>query len=342
VDSPIGNLEVKYRTLGTTELEVSEVGFGVWSVSTSWWGKVSEEEAIRLLVRAYDLGVNFFDTADTYGDGYGEEILARALGKQRHDIVIGTKFGYDFYSNIIREGHKERPQKFEPEFIRFACEQSLRRLKTDYIDLYQLHNPRIAAIEKDEVFDTLKELVKEGKIRYYGVALGPDIGWFEEGEASMKERKVAALQIIYSILEQEPARRFFPIAREMKTGLITRVPHASGLLDGTYTKDTVFDPSDHRSHRRREWLEQGVKKVAQLDFLTQSLSSTIGQIAIKFALSGPQVATVLPNITNMPQLEEFAAASETEEIPSEFLERIQELYDDGFGLESAQKASAAT
>ena len=328
---------MKYRTLGTTALEVSEVGFGAWTVGTNWWGQIDEDEGVNLLVQAYDLGINFFDTADTYGVGYGERILPKALGKMRHEIIIATKFGYDFYANATREGHEERPQNFTPEFIRYACEQSLIRLDTDYIDLYQLHNPRIDTIEHDEVFDTLDDLVKEGKIRYYGVALGPDIGWFEEGQASMEERKVASVQIIYSIMEQEPAVRFFPIAQEQKSGLISRVPHASGLLDGTYTKDTVFDPSDHRGHRRRDWLERGLKKLAQLDFLTDNLDAKVGQIAIKFALSGPQVATVLPNITNIPQLEEFAAAPETEEIPQEFLDRTLELFQEDFYLEPVEE-----
>ena len=331
---------MKYRTLGTTDLEVSEVSFGGWTVGTNWWGKIEPDQAVSLLVKAYDLGINFFDTADTYGVGYGEEIIAKALTKQRHDIIIATKFGYDFYANVVREGHKERPQNFTPEFIRYACEQSLRRLNTDYIDLYQLHNPRIDTIEQDEVFDTLEELVKEGKIRYHAVALGPDIGWFEEGEASMRERKVPALQIIYSILEQDPARLFFPIAQEEGTGLITRVPHASGLLDDTYTKDTVFDPTDHRSHRKQEWLEEGLKKVDHLGFLKENLDSTMGQIAIKFALSVPQVAAVLPNITSVPELEEFAATPDTEEIPSDFLDRIIELYDEVFQSELEEEPSA--
>ena len=332
---------MKYRTLGATDLAVSEVGFGVWTVGTNWWGKIEEPEGAKLLLKAFDLGINFFDTADTYGDGYGEEIMAKAMSKQRHDIVIGTKFGYDFYANVEREGRKERPQNFDPEFIRFACEQSLKRLNTDYIDLYQIHNPRIDAIERDDLFDTLDELVKEGKIRYYGAAIGPDIGWFEEGEASMRERTVPALQIIYSILEQDPARRFFPIAEEEKTGLITRVPHASGLLDGTYTKDTVFEPDDHRSHRRREWLERGLKKLAQLDFLTEHVDATIGKIAIKFALSGTNVATVLPNITNMTQLEEFAAAADIEDISDDLVDRAMELYDEDFYLEAPEESAVA-
>ena len=332
---------MKYRKLGETDLNISEVGFGAWTVSTNWWGKIDEQQAIGLLTSAFDLGVNFFDTADTYGTGYGEEILAKALKGQRHEMVVATKFGYDFYANVEREGHQERPQNFTPEFIRYACEQSLRRLETDYIDLYQLHNPRIGTIEDDEVFDTLDELVKEGKLRYYGVALGPDIGWFEEGEASMKERKILAMQIIYSILEQEPARRFFPIADEASTGLITRVPHASGMLDGTYTKDTVFEPSDHRSHRRQEWLTKSLEKIAHLDFLTEGLSSTIGQIAIQFALSGSNVASVLPNITNQDQLREFVAASETESIPGEFLDRVHELYEENFYVEEVAEPAPA-
>ncbi len=112
---------MKYRQLGTTKLNISEVGFGVWTVATNWWGKLSEQESINLLVKAYDLGVNFFDTADTYGEGYGEEILAKALRKQRHDIILGTKFGYDIYSPFERVGNQERPQKWTPDYIRFSC-----------------------------------------------------------------------------------------------------------------------------------------------------------------------------------------------------------------------------
>ena len=149
---------MKYRQLGKTDLNLSEVGFGVWTVGTSWWGKIEEPQGINLLRQAYDLGINFFDTGDTYGEGYGEEILAKAMKPERHNIVIGTKFGYDFYTHLVREGHQERPQKWTPGFVRYACEQSLRRLDTDYIDLYQLHNPKMDAIEDDELFDTLDEL----------------------------------------------------------------------------------------------------------------------------------------------------------------------------------------
>jgi len=332
---------MRYQQLGETDLNVSEVGFGVWTVATNWWGKIEPDDAVALLQKAFDLGVNFYDTADAYSDGYGEEILAKALGKHRKNVIIGTKFGYDIYSDTPRDGHKERAQDFSPEFIRHACEMSLRRLGTDYIDLYQLHNPKLDALERDDMFELLADLVKEGKIREYAVAVGPDIGWFEEGEASMRERHIRAMQIIYSILEQEPARQFFAIAEEEKTGLISRVPHASGLLDGTYNKDTVFEPSDHRSHRRQLWLDEGLKRLVHLDYLTEGLSSTIGQIAIKFCLAAPKIVSVLPNITNMDQLHEFTAAPESEEIPQEFLDRAFELHDENFYLEPVEETSAA-
>ena len=323
---------MRYRTLGPTDLEVSEVGFGVWTVSTGWWGRVDPSDAVRLLERAADMGITFFDTADTYGLGYGEEILAQALGRRRDEIVIGTKFGYDFYTHREREGHAERPQKWDAEFVRGACEQSLRRLGTDYIDLYQLHNPKMDALESDELFATLDALVTEGKIRHYAAAIGPDIGWFDEGEAAMRDRGMEVIQIIYSILEQQPARQFFPIAEERGTGLLSRVPHASGLLDGTYTKDTVFAPDDHRSHRRREWLEAGIRKLAAIEFVKESMTATMGQIAIKFVLSGPGVASVLPNILSGEQLDEFAAAPETDDIPDDIVAELHRLFDDGFGV----------
>ncbi len=331
---------MKYRHLSRTELDLSEVGFGLWTVATTWWGRIEESEKERLLQTAVELGINFFDTADTYGVGYGEEILAKSLGHERHNIVIATKFGYDFYDSIERIGHQERTQKFEPDFIRFACEQSLKRLKTDYIDIYQLHNPRIDAIESDEVFDLLDTLVKEGKIRYYGSALGPDIGWFEEGEASMRERQVSSLQIIYSILEQDPARRFFPIAEEENVGLISRVPHASEVLTGRFSQPPTFDPGDHRSHRRHEWLTQALKKADQVTFLAEETGRTMAQAAIKFCLAKGAITSVLPNITNMEELEEYTSAPDTPDLMMEENERLDDLWENAFYLEEASPAAS--
>ncbi len=327
---------MKYRRLGRTDLSVSEVGFGVWSVATNWWGVNDEELGKRLLRRAFDLGINFYDTADVYGNGRGETMLAEALaGVPRDRVVIATKFGYDFYSHQReRSGHRELPQDFSPAVVRRALEESLRRLRTDYVDLYQLHNPRLWAIERDDLFRLLDDLRREGKVRYIGVALGPDIGWEEEGVASMRQRRVDSLQIIYSILEQQPARRFFPVAHETGTGLLARVPHASGLLDGTYTPGMTFPETDHRSHRKREWLERSLRRVERIGFVYGAETGrTIAQAAIQFCLSEPAIASVLPNITSERELEEFAAAPETPPLTADEVARLHDLFDHDFYLE---------
>jgi aryl-alcohol dehydrogenase-like predicted oxidoreductase len=329
---------VKYRKLGPTDLSVSEVAFGVWSVSTGWWGKVEKPDAIRLLQDAHELGITLFDTADTYANGYGEEILREALGNQRQQIIIGTKFGYDL--DAPREGHqKERPQRWDPEFIRAACEASLKRLGTDYIDLYQLHNPRLDTIHNDEVFATLDALVKEGKIRYYGASLGPDIGWRAEADASMAERKLPSMQIIYSIVEQQPSRYFFPRAHEHGTGLLARVPHASEILTDQFEKQATveFDPSDHRAHRKQEWLDQAFQKRNLVKFIAQDTGRTLAQAAIQFCLSESTIAAVLPNIVTQEQLHEYVAGSEAAPLTGEEITELYRLYDEEFSaLEAIQ------
>ncbi len=323
---------MKFRQLPRTNLTISEVGFGVWTVATNWWGRIEEAEKKALLENAVELGINFFDTADTYGDGYGEEILASVLGHRRNDIVIATKFGYDIYDPTPREGHTERPQKFDRDSVIYACEQSLRRLNTDYIDLYQVHNPRIDALERDELFETLEQLQFEGKIRYFGVALGPDIGWFEEGETSMQDRHVDSLQIIYSILEQEPAKDFFPIARENEVGLLSRVPHASNTLTGEFVEVPTFDENDHRAHRRAEWLREALQKVERVRFLELEDTRTMGQSAIQFVLKKPEIVSVLPNFTNMRELSEYTDAVNTPELTDSEQEKLDELWQNAFYL----------
>ena len=326
---------MKYRQLPGTDLQLSEIGFGVWTVATNWWGNIPEPQKAELLENALELGVNFFDTADTYGEGYGEEILAKVLGHRRHEMVIATKFGYDFYDKTTpREGHQERPQKFDPEFVRFACEQSLRRLRTDYIDIYQLHNPKMDAVENDELFETLDELQREGKIRRYGAALGPDIGWFEEGELVMKERQVRSVQIIYSILEQDPAKAFFPIAQDQQVGLLSRVPHASEALTGRYTEAPTFEEGDHRSHRRAEWLREALRKVEQVKFLAgEDTGRTLSQAAIKFCLYQPTIVTVLPNFTNLEELQDYTGAVDAPDLTDREQSLLDELWENDFDLE---------
>ena len=262
---------MKYRKLGNTTIQVSEIGFGVWTVSTTWWGIKDDLFGIHLLRRAYDSGINFFDTADTYGSGKGETILAQAFeGVPRSKLVISTKFGYDFYHNDPgdRAGQQELPQNWEPAYIEFALEESLKRLKSDYVDFYQLHNPRIDTLRKDEIFATLERLKKSGKVRTYGATLGPAINerQIEEGQFLVTERKVNAVQIIYNMLEQMIGRPLFPLVKENETTFLVRVPHASGLLEERVTSQTTYEKNDHRYHRvstderKKKWQEEGNKE----------------------------------------------------------------------------------
>ena len=324
---------MQYRQLPRTDLRISEVGFGVWTVATDWWGRIAEDQQAALLENALELGVNFFDTADTYGEGYGEEILFKVLGHRREEMVIATKFGYDFYDKTPRVGHQERPQKFDREFVIFACEQSLRRLGTDYIDIYQIHNPRVSALERDELFETLEQLQFDGKVRYFGAALGPDIGWLEEGQTAMRDRHVQSLQIIYSILEQEPARDFFPTAQEHEVGLFSRVPHASEVLTGRYIEPPTFEEGDHRSLRRFEWMSQALKKAEKVKVLAQEDTRTMAQAAIKFCLAQPTIVSVLPNLTNLEDLREYTKAPETPDLTQEERSLVDDLWQNGFYLE---------
>jgi aryl-alcohol dehydrogenase-like predicted oxidoreductase len=326
---------MKYRRLGGTDIVVSEVGFGVWTVSTGWWGEVDDDRSVRLLRQTHERGINYFDTADTYGSGKGETLLADAFGHMRDEVVISTKIGYDFYNHTARRGQQERPQDWSEGFIRFALEQSLKRLGTDYIDFLQLHNTKMDAIDNDELFALMEQFKSEGKIRAHGVALGPKIGWLEEGVRAMHERNIDGLQMIYNLLEQDPGRGLIETASETNTSLIVRVPHSSGMLEGHYDENTTFAKNDHRRHRPKEWLTTGLQKVEQLSFLTESGERTLGQAALKFVLAAPEVISTLPNIYGEEQIEEFAAAPDTPDLTPEELSRVAELYEDNFGLKAS-------
>jgi aryl-alcohol dehydrogenase-like predicted oxidoreductase len=326
---------MRYRNLGDTDIRVSEVGFGVWTVSTGWWGEVDEARSVELLRKAFEKGINYFDTADTYGSGLGETILADAFGGMRDEVVISTKIGYDFYNHTARRGQQERPQDWSEDFIRFALEQSLKRLGADYVDFLQLHNAKMDAVGNDRLFELMEAFREEGKVRAYGVALGPKIGWLEEGVRAMRERDLAGVQMIYNLLEQDPGRALIEAASETDTGLIVRVPHSSGMLEGRYDENTTFARNDHRRHRPKEWLLDGLKKVQELSFLTESGERTLGQAALKFVLAAPEIASTLPNIYDDAQLEEFAAAPDTPDLTAAELSRIAKLYESNFGLEQS-------
>jgi aryl-alcohol dehydrogenase-like predicted oxidoreductase len=327
---------VKFRTYKNTDLTVSEVGFGMWTISTGWWGNYTESEALALMRKAFDLGITLFDAADTYGNGVSEEYIAKAFPKNRDEMVIATKVGYDFvtHGEARGRGQREIPQDFSPDAIVRATEAALKRLKTDRIDLLQLHNIRMKQVEDDALWKTLEQLKGAGKIRYYGIALGPAIGWMYEGINAIREREITSMQHIYNMLEQHPGRAIHDAASETEkdTMFLIRVPHSSGMLEGKYTAATVFPPGDHRAHRPRSWLLNGVKRIEQLRFL-ENADRTLGQAALQWLLADGRVASTLPNIYNEKQLIEFAKAPGTPSLASDEMERIAELYAENFGIE---------
>ena len=247
---------MKFRTLPETDIRVSEIGFGLWTISTGWWGQFTEGEAIALMHKALDLGITLYDAADTYGNGYSEELIAKAFPKQRDQIVIATKVGYNFYDHSTeRKGQREIPHDFSVPFIRSAVDKALARLKTDRIDILQLHNIRMEQVNDDALWELMEKLMQEGKIRSYGAALGPAIGWLYEGVDCVQRRRPHILQHIYNALEPHPGRQIMDEGEagstNARTRYLIRVTHSSGMLEGKYTKDTVF-PADRSSQSSSE------------------------------------------------------------------------------------------
>lgn len=337
---------MQYRKFPGLESPVSEIGFGTWTLATGWWGEKTDDEAVAMLRRAHDRGVTFFDAADSYGNGRSERQLATAFRGMRDRVVYGTKIGYDIYdpsAQAARRGQSELPQKFDAEYMRFAVERCLERLETDYIDVLQLHNVKMEHVRDGRIWETLRELKREGKIRVWGAAFGPAIGWlYETVELFEREPDIGTVQMIWNVLEQHPGTAMIEAAREHAPDcrFNVRVTHASGMLEGKYTEDTVFPANDHRRHRPRSWLVNGIRKVRTLDFLTARM--TLGQAALKWLLAEPMVITTLPNIYDDAQLDEFAAASDLADLSTEDMRRVAELAADNFGVEEEPMAYKGT
>jgi aryl-alcohol dehydrogenase-like predicted oxidoreductase len=338
---------MKYRTFPGTEVRVSEVGFGTWTISTGWWGEKTDDEAVAMLRRALDdHGVTFFDAADAYGNGRSERQIADAFRGRRHEVVIGTKVGYDIYDEEAqrsRRGQQELPMRTDPAFIRLAVERCLERLETDHIDVLQIHNAKMEHVRQPDLWGTLRELQREGKIRAWGCAFGPAIGWlYEAVELVEREPEINTIQMIWNVLEQHPGTAMIDAAKVHAPNCCfnIRVTHASGMLEGKYTEETQFAPNDHRRHRPRSWLVNGIKKVRTLDFLTREM--TLGQAALKWLLAEPLVVTTLPNVYDEEQLAEFAAAADKRDLTAMEMEQVERLHETNFGVEEEPMAYKGT
>ncbi len=308
---------VQTRTLGRTGWTVSEIGFGAWGIGgaggAAGYGPTDDGEARRAIRRALDLGCNFFDTADIYGSGHSEELLGEVLSASRKSVLIATKVGGDFYHAGSVHAN------FDPSYIQAALKKSLRRLRTDYIDLYQLHNPPLAVIKEGRVFETMERLQTGGQIRAWGVSIFEPI----EGIEAIRRGKPAALQVVFNLLSWQPIHELFPLAQEEKVGIIAREPLHSGFLTGKYQEDPRFAASDLRSGWPREYIGTVTRQAARLGFLRRS-DRTLTQAALKFVLTSEAVSVTIPGCKTVAQVEENMKASECPDLTQVELDRVAE------------------
>jgi aryl-alcohol dehydrogenase-like predicted oxidoreductase len=317
---------LKYRRLGKSGIKVSEIGFGAWSIALNWWGKeIQEDEAKNMLKKAYDLGINFFETSDMYGKGKSERLIGEVFKDMRNEIVISTKYGYDF-EHVEQIGHNELPQKFDPAFTENALKNSLERLQTKYVDVYGLHNPKLRHIRDDTIFQMLDKKIEEGKIKTCQVALGPAIGWTQEGIEAMNRKNISAVQTVYNILEQTPGNELINNGEKKDVGILVRVPDASGLLTGKVNADTKISEKDHRKERTREWRKSAMEKIEQMKPIAKRNDLNITELAIKFILSKKGVASILPTVVSVEEIEMFAAMSDGNYISASDMREIEDLY----------------
>ncbi|OGW85277.1 MAG: hypothetical protein A3C35_04930 [Omnitrophica bacterium RIFCSPHIGHO2_02_FULL_46_11] len=306
------------RKLGKTGLEVSELGFGCWAIGGTSYGATDDKESLRALAYAFDQGINFFDTADTYGHGHSEELIAEVFkGSRRQQVIIASKAGWDFY-------HGGSKKNFDPEYIRFACGESLRRLKTDYIDLYQLHNPKLEMIQDASVFSVLDQLKKEGKIRHAGISI--HLG--KEGIAAIQNKSPETIQAIYNLLDQRIRTELMPLCEEHNIGLIAREPLYCGLLTGKYTAESHFSKDDHRNRWMKDKYLTDLEKIEQIKTAFDTNKVSLKQAAIEFVLAEQAVSAVIPGIKTVAHVDDHLRAVRTPKLTFDELRSMQKIYEE--------------
>ncbi|UYZ21688.1 aldo/keto reductase [Mesobacillus jeotgali] len=315
---------MNYRELGNTGIKISEVSFGTWAIGGSW-GKTNDEEALRSLEYAIDQGVNFFDTADVYGDGHSEELLAKATKGKEDQIHIATKF--------CRQGDIFDPKNYSYETVRSYCEDSLRRLNREAIDLYQIHCPATEILKDGSVFEVLDRLQAEGKIRHYGVS----VETVEEGLISLENPNVKSLQIIFNMFRQKPLETLIPQAYQKGVGLLVRLPLASGLLTGKFTSGHVFEEDDHRRFNENGeafnvgetfaglGFKKGVELADQLKWIVEGRQS-MASAALRWILDQNEITCIIPGFKNIDQVKDNLGTLETKPFTEEELQTIQRFY----------------
>jgi aryl-alcohol dehydrogenase-like predicted oxidoreductase len=315
---------MKYRRLGKTNFEVSEVSLGTWQLGEGW-GSVSDEDAVRVLQAGLDHGINFFDTADVYGDGRSERFIAQVLAKHTEKVYVATKAG--------RRLQPHNPDGYNRKNLTAFVERSLANLKRDSLDLLQLHCPPTEIYYRPEVFDALEELKQAGKILHYGVSV-------EKVEEALKASEylgIATVQIIFNVFRQRPKELFFPLAQKRDIGILVRLPLASGLLGGKITRETQFAPDDHRRYNRygerfdRGETFSGVDLDVALDAVDQirrlvPANVSMANFAMRWILQHEEVSCVIPGARNADQVIENAQASGLPPLSPEQMQTLSKIY----------------
>jgi aryl-alcohol dehydrogenase-like predicted oxidoreductase len=315
---------MEYRTLGRTGWNISTISFGAWAIGGTW-GTVDDRNSLAALHRALDLGVNFFDTADVYGDGRSEQLLARLRKERSGQFYIATKTG--------RRLNPHSASGYNKENLTMFIERSLKNLNTEAIDLLQLHCPPTEVYYMPDVFGILDEFVRTGKLRFYGVSVEK----VEEALKAIEFPNVQSVQIIYNIFRQRPAELFFCEARKRKVGVLARLPLSSGMLTGKMSKQTIFEQDDHRMFNRqgeafdRGETFSGIDYNLSLDVVEKlrplvSPGMSMTQFALKWILMQSAVTCAIPGAKNPAQVEENCKATDIPVFTEEKMNKIYEIY----------------
>ena len=302
--------------LGRTGLKVSEIGFGGWAIGGMGYGDTNDSDSLKALEKAWNLGINFYDTADTYGKGHSEILISRFLkGKPKDEIIIATKVGWDFNSACHQKN-------FDLNYISFACEESLKRLNVETIDLYQLHNPSLELIKRGEVIGVLEKLKKEGKIRFIGISVHLE----EEAAEAMNDTRVDCLQVILNLLDQRMEKKVFPEAVKRGVGIVVREPLASGLLSGKYNPSHVFPKNDHRRRWSQIKREVDHKKIEMINEILKKKNISLLQAALEYTIMSEAVSVVIPGAKTDTQVKENLKASLKPKLSEKDIDLLKELY----------------
>ena len=326
---------MNYRQFGRTGWKVSEIGFGAWAIGADW-GDVSETDAEAALNSALDRGVNFIDTADVYGDGRSERIIARVLSKRSDEVFVATKAGRRLNPHVAEGYSRENLNAF--------VDRSLKNLGVERLDLVQLHCPPTEAYYQPELFAVMDDMVSAGKIQYYGVSVEK----VEEAIKAIDYPNVTSVQIIFNMFRQRPAELFFKLAKEREIAILTRVPLASGLLSGKMNPGTSFSPDDHRQYNRHgEAFDRGetfsgvdfrlgLEAVEELKRLCPA-EATMAQFALRWILQFDAVTLAIPGAKNPEQAQANAAASDIASLDRQTLEAVQRVYEEKVKAEVHQR-----